>query len=298
MDIYTDIRDLQLLLALSQHKHFTQAALECGISQPAFSARIRRLEEEMGVPIVRRGNKFLGFTPDGELVLKWASKILADAEGLRQDIEISKGSLRGILVLGVVPTALTYAANVATELRRSYPDLLVQIQSLTAAEIVRRLMDFSLDAGITYKDELEGTPLSFQSIYQETYVLLAARELVPRKKGTATWAEAANLPLCLLSKDMHFRRVVDDVFESAGLKPEPVMETNAFTAALAQVSNKSAATIAPAKLVDSLFLDKQTMALKLTGPVVKNPIGLAILDHEPSLPAISALKACIKSCDN
>lgn len=293
MASYPEIRDLQMLLVLSQRKHFTQAAKEFGISQPAFSARIRHLEEELGVPIVRRGNKFLGFTPDGELVLKWASRILADSEGLRQDIEIAKGSLRGTLVLGVVPTALTYAADLATALRNSYPALAIHIQSLSSVQIARGLLDYSVDAGITYQDECENRPLLFDSIYQEQYELLVPSQLAPRKRGQASWAEAASIPLCLLSKDMHFRQIVDDAFHQAAVSPDPVMETNAFTAALAQVANGSAATVAPSMLVDSMLLDRNTIRLSLIAPIVGHAIGLAAPDHEPSLPAISALRRAI-----
>jgi len=293
MDRYPDIRDLQLLIALSQRKHFTQAAADCGISQPAFSARIRALENDLGVPVVRRGNKFLGFTKDGELLLKWARKILTDAEGLRQDIEVSKGALQGTLVLGVVPTALPYAASISTTLRDRYGELTIQIQSLTSTQIARGLTDYSLDAGITYHDEREMLPLRFEAIYEEHYVLLAPTHLAPRRKGSASWTEAAALPLCLLSKDMRFRQIVDQVFLTAGVSPQPVMETNAFTAALAQVTNGSAATIAPQKLIDSLFLDQNSISLQLKEPVVENAIGLATLDHEPSLPAIDALRQVI-----
>jgi len=295
---YTDIRDLQLLMALSQRKHFTQAALDCGISQPAFSARIRHLEEQLGVPIVRRGNKFLGFTKDGELVLKWASKILANAEGLRQDIEISKGALQGTLVLGVVPTALTYAAHISTELRSRFPDLAIRIQSLTSVQIARGITDFSIDAGITYQDFVDKSALRFEPIYQERYVLLCSATLAPRIRGEASWEEAASLPLCLLSKDMHFRQIVDTVFSQANVNPQPVMETNAFTAALAQVAFGSSATIAPQALADSLLLDKKTVCLRLVKPVVSHAIGLAVLDHEPSLPAIAALREAIRSHHN
>jgi DNA-binding transcriptional LysR family regulator len=293
MDRYPDIRDLQLLIALAQRKHFTQAASDCGISQPAFSARIRALETELGVPVVRRGNKFLGFTRDGELLLRWARKILADAEGLRQDIEVSKGALQGALVLGVVPTALPYAASVSTTLRARFTELTIQIQSLTSTQIARGLTDFSLDAGITYHDEREMAPLRFESIYNEHYVLLSPMHLAPRIKGRATWAEAAALPLCLLSKDMRFRQIVDEVFLTAGVTAQPVMETNAFTAALVQVTNGSAATIAPQKLIDSLFLDQNSISLQLEAPTVQNSIGLATLDYEPTLPAIDALREII-----
>ena len=196
-----------------------------------------------------------------------------------------------------MPTALTYAADISTQLRHIYPGLAIQILSLTSAEIARKLMDYSLDAGITYGDELESTPLKFEAIYSESYVVLAPVGLAPRQSGTVSSEEAATLPLCLLSKDMHFRQIVDEVFDQAGVHPEPVMETNAFTAALTQVTNGSAATIAPARLVESLAIDKRTVALPLRKPVVSHPIGLASLDHEPGLPAIVALRETIHTYD-
>ncbi len=293
MDRYPEIRDLQMLIALSQRNHFTRAAADCGISQPAFSARIHHLEKMLGVPIVRRGNKFLGFTKEGELVLKWARKLVADAEGMRQDIESEVGDLRGVLTVGVVPTALPYAASISTALRARYEHITVQIQSLSSTQISRAIDDYSIDAGITYGDEKSIGSLCFENIYQEHYVLLAPQHLAPRKSGTASWAEAADLPLCLLSKNMRFRQIVDEVFELAGVAPQPVMETNAFTAAIVQVSNGAAATIAPLKLVDSLFLDQNSVSLRLDNPMVEKTIGLATLHHEPELPAINALRDVI-----
>lgn len=297
MATYPEIRDLQLLLALAQRKHFTQAAGDCGISQPAFSARIRHLEDELGVPIVRRGNKFLGFTRDGELVLKWASKIVSHAEGLRQDIEVAKGNLMGNLVLGVVPTALSYAALISTRLREAHPQLAIQITSMTSAQIARGLTDFSLDAGFTYQDDIDQPHVLFDAIYDEQYVLLSPRSLSPQATGSITWADASKLPLCLLSKDMHFREIVDDAFAQAGVAAQPVMETNAFTAAIAKVANGSAATIAPSAFVDSLRLDANTVSLPLKNPQVSYTIGLAVLDHEPVLPAIEALRTVTTAHD-
>ena len=293
MDRYPEIRDLQLLLALAQRKHFTRAAVDCGISQPAFSARITHLEKLLGVPIVRRGNKFLGFTREGELVLKWARRLVTDVEGMRQDIENARDDLRGVLAVGVVPTALPYAASISTALRARYEHLTIQIQSLSSIQIARALNEFAIDAGITYEDTQNNGALRFDSIYQEHYVLLAPLHLAPRSQGKATWAEAAQLPLCLLSKDMRFRQIVDEVFQLAGVVAEPVMETNAFTAAMVQVSNGAAATIAPQKLVDSLFLDRNSIALELENPSVEKTIGLATLNHEPALPAIDALREVI-----
>lgn len=80
------LRELEYLAALARERHFARAAAACHVSQPSLSAAIRRLEHDLGVPIVQRGRRFAGLTPEGERVLRWAHRILADAEALRQDL--------------------------------------------------------------------------------------------------------------------------------------------------------------------------------------------------------------------
>jgi len=74
-----DIRQLQYLVALAREKHFTRAAQACHVTQPTLSGRIRQLEQELGVPIVERGQRFHGLTPEGERVLEWASSTAPSA---------------------------------------------------------------------------------------------------------------------------------------------------------------------------------------------------------------------------
>ena len=284
-----DLRDMQLLVALAQHRHFARAADACGISQPAFSGRIRNMEADFGVPLVQRGNRFLGLTREGEVALRWSRKMLADAEGLRQEIAALKGTLTGRLAIGTVPTALTFVAQIPAALRIAHPDLTLEIISASSTAIRRGLEDFSLDAGITY---VEGDDLpGFRTIalYDETYVLLAPAAIAPRKGGSVTWAEAAALPLCLLTSEMNNRRIIDAVFAEVGAAPKPVMETNAFTAAFAQVASGAAATIAPSKLADSLPIGTDTVRLALTDPVARRTIGLLTADRDPAPPAVQAM---------
>ena len=290
-----DLRDMQLLAALARQRHFARAAEECGISQPAFSARIRNLELELGGPIVQRGNRFMGFTAEGEIALKWARRLLADADGLRQDIAMARGALSGKLALGAIPTALANIAQVPARLRSEHPELVIQIYSLTSQQIRRGIEDFSLDAGVTYLDEEPPAALSVEPLYEERYVLLAPRPFAPRFEGSATWAEAAALPLCLLTRNMRNRRILDEVFQSAtGSEPEPVLETNDFTAALAQVAAGAAAMIAPELLAGALPLGADVVRLALTEPEVRTPIGLLVADREPAPPAVLALVAALR----
>lgn len=264
-------------------------AADCGISQPAFSARIRNLETTLGVSIVQRGNRFLGFTSEGERVVCWAHWILADLEGMRQELAQAKGTLAGKLTIGCVPTTLSFASAISGSLRASFPDLVILIRSASSNTIRADLETMAMDVGITYLDVAFPKHMETRALYEERYVLLAPPGLSPRKTGTATWAEAADLPLCLLSPEMHNRQIVDAIFADQGLAPQPVIETNAFSAALAQVAGGGAATIAPERLATDQLESGRAVRLALNEPDVTKPIGLVSLDRQPELPAVEAL---------
>lgn len=72
------IRQVHYLLALAKLGHFGRAAEACHVSQPALSTAIQHLEEELGVTLVRRGQRFQGFTPEGERLLQWARRLARD----------------------------------------------------------------------------------------------------------------------------------------------------------------------------------------------------------------------------
>ena len=59
-------------------RHFGRAAESCGVTQPTLSAGIKQLEEQLGVLLVRRGSRFIGFTPEGQRTLDWARRIVSD----------------------------------------------------------------------------------------------------------------------------------------------------------------------------------------------------------------------------
>ena len=87
------IKHLEYLVALSREKHFAHAAAACHVTQPTLSAGIKQLEESLGILIVERGQRFRGFSPQGERVLGWARRILGDVDALHRVVNESDGEL-------------------------------------------------------------------------------------------------------------------------------------------------------------------------------------------------------------
>ncbi len=286
-----DLKDLHCLSALARHRHFARAAEECGISQPAFSMRIRKIEERLQTPIVKRGNRFQGLTDDGQMIVRHARRIMDEVKTFEQEFRSSKGEITGSLTLGVIPTALAYAGRLLRALAAQYPNVFVRIQSATSLEIQQGIDDGSFDAGITYLDGAALDLMRVDALYDETYVLVAPEGIAPRSEGSATWAEAASLPLCLLEPGMQNRRILDQTFAEAGVRPRVVAETSGFTTALALAFEGGAATILPDNLAETFHGFHDTVALPLTDPVQEKTVCLMSALREAGLPALGALRA-------
>ncbi|CUI01688.1 LysR family transcriptional regulator [Leisingera aquaemixtae] len=288
-----ELKDLQLLTALARHQHFAKAAADCGMSQPAFSMRIRNLEERLGLSIVRRANRFQGLTEEGLMIVRRGRSILDDAKALEQEIAASRGEVTGTLVLGVVPTATAWAAQLVDQVHQAHPRILARVEVTTSLAIQQRLYDGTIDAGITYAESLGQDLVTVQPLYEESYVLLAPEEMVAGRGDTISWAEAADLPLSLLDQQMQNRRILDRIFADLELRPEIVSESNGFMASMVLAREGSAATILPRALMQALGELGGTRVLGLTGPEQSRPICIATLDRTPELTTVRALKEVV-----
>ncbi|MFS4580629.1 LysR family transcriptional regulator [Phaeobacter sp. C3_T13_0] len=292
-----ELKDLRLLSALARHRHFAKAAQDSGMSQPAFSMRIRNLEERLGVSIVRRGNRFQGLTEEGMMIVRRARSILDDAKALEQEVAAARGEVTGTLVLGVVPTATAYAAQMVDRLHLTHPRVLARIEVLSSLMIQQRLFDGTIDAGVTYHDSLGPDQVTIQPLYEETYVLVAPETMVAgRLDATAdsiSWADAAALPLSLLEPQMQNRRILDRIFGDQGLRPEVRSDSSGFMAAIVMARAGSVATILPEALMDALGPLSGARVLRLVDPAPSRPICMVTLDRQPELTTVKAMKGVV-----
>jgi DNA-binding transcriptional LysR family regulator len=280
------LRQLEYLAALERERHFARAADACHVSQPALSAALGRLERELGVALVRRGQRFEGFTPEGERVLVWARRALADAEGLAQEVHRLREGLQGTLRLGAIPTSLPASVHVTTRFRRHHPLMRIEIRSMSSREIAAGLKAGTLDAGLTYLDNEPLTEVHTLELWHERYLLVCTREIA--ESATTTWAAAAALPLCLLTPDMQHRRIVDAAFAAAGRAPRPVIETNSVSTLVAHARTGLSGVTAHTWLL-AHPLPPDMRSIPLVDPFVEHTIGLVAPARGHRSPVVAEL---------
>jgi DNA-binding transcriptional LysR family regulator len=279
------IRQLQYLVALAREEHFARAAESCGVSQPTLSAALRQLEEDLGTAIVERGNRFRGFTPEGEVVLRWARRILADERSLKQDLDASRGLLSGRLRLGIIPSVNAVAPRLTTSFASANPQVVIDEVEATSAEILRNLSIFELDAAITYIDNEPLERVRALPISVERYVLVLPESSPLAALEGVTWAQAATLPLCLLRGDMQNRRIIENVFASIGVVPSVRVEANSMMAKLCYLESGYWASIMPQNLMYWLRGLRGMRVVPLVEPEIAKTLGLVIAERDP-IPAL------------
>jgi DNA-binding transcriptional LysR family regulator len=283
------------LIALAREKHFGRAAAACHVSPSTLSAAIRDLETELGVAVVERGKQFAGLTPEGRSVVEYAQRMAASAEGLKQELATLRDGLTGRLRLGVIPTALTVVAALTASFARRHPHVTAEVLSLATDEILARLRRFELDAGIVYVESAQVAGLGIVPIWRERHVLLTGANGRFAGRESVRWAEAATVPLCLLTPDMQNRKTIDAVFAKVSAGVAPMLETNSIVSILAHVGSGHWSSIVPRSVLEQVGTPPGVVAIELVGPAVDWATGLVTLAREPQPPMVASLVAEAKA---
>lgn len=291
------VRYLEYLTALARERHFARAAAACNVTQPTLSAGLKQLEESLGVMIVERRQRFVGFTAEGERVLAWAQRVLADYTGLEQELSELRGGLGGQLRIGAIPVSLPTIALLTSPLVAQHPATRIQVTSQTSIEIQRGLDDFTIDAGLTYLDNEPLANVRTQPLYRERYVVISRSRNTLTGRDRISWAEAATLPLCLLTPNMQNRRIIDMHLQEAGVKARPVTETNSLITLWSHVRFGDCSSIVPHTFVLLVGHLDGVSVVPLIEPEATHLIGLVASDRDPLLPLTRALLEVAKQHD-
>ncbi len=213
-----NLRDLRYLVALAEHRHFGRAAEASFVSQPTLSTQVKKLEDELEVALVERAPRKVMLTPVGREVAERARRILADVEQLREIARRSRDPEAGTVRLGLFPTLGPYLLpHVVGPIRRRFPRLELLLVEEKTEEILRRLHDGRLDAGVLalplpgHEEQLHAEPL-----FSEPFVLAVPEGHPLARRKTLTSADLAGQNLLLLEEGHCLREQALEVCHLSG----------------------------------------------------------------------------------
>jgi DNA-binding transcriptional LysR family regulator len=304
------LTQLEYFEALARERHFGRAAASCFVTTSTLSEAVRKLENELGAPLVNRGrSSFQGLTPEGEMVLAYARRINTEHRRLVEDLSASRGNLVGSLDFGVIPSGTAVAAKILARLADEHPGVHVGLDTgLTSEQIISSLHDHRLDAGIIHPSGVPLAGLALRPLSSVRFVAVLGREMDRRitdgRRSTDTGAdggrrvadaeitgrELVELPLALLNTGMRARAIFDETLGALDLRVTPGAETDSAETLISLAATGRWAAVVPEVAADACG-DASVVVRELVEPVVRMPLALARLDTDPVPSILTAVDA-------
>jgi LysR family hydrogen peroxide-inducible transcriptional activator len=200
-----NLRDLKYLVALADHRHFGRAAASCFVSQPTLSTQIRKLEDELGLPLVERSPRKVMLTPAGLEAAARARSIVAEIEQLKEAARRSRDPEAGTVRLGIFPTLGPYLLpHVIPNIRSRFPQLELLLVEEKSDELLNRLRDGRLDAALLALP-LDDDQLHAEFLFEEPFLLAVSGQHPLARRHHLDVQELSSQKLLLL-EDGHCLR--------------------------------------------------------------------------------------------
>lgn len=166
-----NLRDLQYLVALAEHRHFGRAAEASFVSQPTLSTQIKKLEDELGVPLVERTPRKVLLTETGREIARRARGVLAEVDEIKAIAQRTRDPESGTLRLGIFPTLGPYLLpHLVPLVRERFPRLELLLVEEKTEQVIRMLREGSLDVGVLALP-LHEDSLRSEFLFEEPFVL-------------------------------------------------------------------------------------------------------------------------------
>ncbi|MDQ6775338.1 MAG: LysR substrate-binding domain-containing protein [Actinomycetota bacterium] len=280
-----ELRQLRYLLALAEERHFTRAAARAHIAQPALSQQIRRLEDEVGLPLVERTTRRVALTDAGELLVDRARRILAEVDAAQSELEALRGVQRGHVTVGAMhtmgPVDVSLVLAIFHERHRGV-ELTVREQS--SEELAEMLRVDELDlAFLSVTERIESHGLGLQQLVSEEIVAVLPADHPLAGRHRIRMAELSGERFISYRDGSRLREVLVSAGRDAGYEPHVTLESNESQRIRRLVARGLGVAILPRSDAESPGAD--TAAVTLTSPGLTRDITLAWREGRRHAPA-------------
>lgn len=273
-----EIRQLKAFLAIAEAKTFTAGAKVTNVTQAAISMQIRQLEEEVGLPLFTRTPRRVILTEAGEHLLERARSILREHDTALAELAELGGVEHGRLRIG--SSSSSFATDqlpwILTELRKKYANAEINVSAGTSDRLVDKLTSGQIDIAFVSMP-VESGLITTDKLFTDEIVAIASPSHPLAKKRSITPSALAEQPLILGERGGNTRRMIDDFFDEAGLKPNVIMELSRQEAVNEMVQNDLGVGTAGAKMIAEEVRQGHLITWSIEGLTIKWELGLARL---------------------
>jgi DNA-binding transcriptional LysR family regulator len=265
------IARLEGFVAIAEHGQIGRAATALHLTQPSLSARLQRLEAELGAPLFRRTRQGMQLTPAGETVLPYARRALAEIADARRALagEVPEA---GRLALGAAPAVSTYVLPAVLEhLHADHPGITLSVRTGRSEDVLAMVLAGDVQIGIVRA--LRHPAIEVTPFYQEELLLACAPGHPLAADGEVRIEQLGGEALVLFDRDSSYHELTGALFRAAGVVPRGVLELDNIDAAKQMVRRGLGVALLPHTAIAADLADGALEAAAIIGaPSVRRQI--------------------------
>lgn len=286
---------LQALLHVEELGSIRAAAQQVSLSQPALTAAIQQLEEELGAPLLVRSKRGAAFTEFGRAFLPRARLILAEGRRAREEIDQLRGRWEGRVVFSASPAvALSLLPRALPRFRAQHPQVAITVRDGLYPGIAPGLREGSLDFALTPVHRLELEPDLVAEPLFVTDIVIACRRGHPLQDATRL-AELAGCDWVFSSAPRGPGAMIEEAFGAAGLgTPRAGLTCESFLALPGIVAHSDDMATIPRLLFELNAFHDLLVQVPVTDRLPSPTVHVVRRHDLPLTPAASALIGWIR----
>lgn len=283
------LRQLEAFVAVARTGSFSAAARMVHVSQPALTAVIKKLEQQLGLTLFDRTSRGVAITTAGRELLPTVDRLVTEINETLANVLSGTAPRGGTVTVACIPSAAgLYLPPLIAEFSRRYSGIAVHVRDAMPENrgILGMVRSGEVDLGLATPAD-EAGDLQFRHLYDDELVALLPLEHDKSARETLAWSELASLPLIGMAYRSVVRLLIDKTFASLGMSKRPVAEVSLITTAVGMARAGLGAAVLPlsaAQLCDCSDLK----VLALVHPVVRRPMGFLYRSMAELSPAAKA----------
>lgn len=287
------LTQLRYLLSVAEHGNFTAAAEKSFVTQPTLSMQIQKLEEELEVKIFNRNTKPIGITTIGRTIVSQAKIILQEAQRMEDAVAQEKGVVAGIFRLGIIPTVMpTLLPMFLTNFINRYPKVSLKIEELTTENIIERLNNGQLDAGIAATPLYDATILE-KPLFYEPFVAFLPKDHPLNKEDQIEVDELQHNDILVLEDGHCFRNHVLNLCQANKSSKKFGLKSGSFETLINLANQGLGMTLLPYLHTLDLNAKQKEQLKNFPEPAPAREISIIHSKSQLKLPVIEALRNTI-----
>ena len=268
-----DLDDLHAFRAVAELASFSRAAEAVHISQPAFSRRIDKLEQALGVRLLDRTTRRVSLTAVGREFARKVQQLLDELDATLLGLRGVAATRMGEVTLACVPsTVYYYVSRVVQRFRELYPKVRIKVFDAGANDVLQAVQHGAADFGLNFIGSQEAD-IEFKPLLEERFVVACRRDHPLARRRRIAWADLAAVDFVAVAQSSGNRVLLDQALAGLKLRPQPVCEAQHVTTMLGLVEAGLGVAAVPAMAMpgkDHPLL----VSVPLDAPVVKRRVGL------------------------